>query len=556
MFSNHTNFELSGQIVDLLHNRIYPGRVEIFEGRIRKIRPTATADNQFLVPGLIDAHIHIESSLLTPAEFARLVLTHGTVAALCDPHEIANVLGIPGIRYMMDNGAATPFKFYFGVPSCVPSTPWETSGAVIDASLVEWLFQNYDLKFLGEMMDFPGVIEGRSEVLAKIRVAQKYGKPIDGHAPGLTGARLLQYAAAGITSEHEAADYEEAVSKIEAGMAILIREGSAAKNFDALHPLIASHGDKVMFCSDDKHPDALLNGHLNQLVQRAIRLGYDPLQVLRCASLNPIRHYHLDVGLLQPGDPGDFLVIDDLIQFNVLATFINGVKVAEAGECLFPRVVSEPINHFATRPKQASDFARSQPGPSPIRVIQAIPSQLLTHQQVMIAPHDQGFLATDLQRDLLKLTVINRYQERPPAVALIQNFGLKTGAIASSVAHDSHNLIAVGVNDEALTQAVNAVIQSRGGLAVASPAGIEHLPLPVAGLMSPEDGRQVAKVYTHLARLVREMGSPLPDAFMTLSFMALLVIPELKLSDRGLFDGNIFDYVPLEYHHNGLNPLL
>lgn len=547
MFPNGSNIEISGHIVDLPHNRIYPGIVEISNGRIRAIRPAAAADAQYLIPGLIDAHIHIESSLLVPAEFARLAVPHGTVAALCDPHEIANVLGIPGIRYMLDNGRTTPFKFYFGVPSCVPTTPWETSGAVIDAAQVEWLFQTYDLKFLGEMMDFPGVISGRAEVLAKLKAAGKYGKPIDGHIPGLTGSALRQYAAAGISTEHEAASYEEAVAKIELGMAILIREGSAAKNFDALHPLIASHGQKVMFCSDDKHPDALLAGHINDLVKRALRLGYEPLQVLRCAALNPIRHYHLDVGLLQPGDPADFIIIDDFDHFNILATYINGLKVAEAGQCLFPRVASQPLNKFNTRPKQAADFSRRQTGPARVRAIEAVPGQLFTRQHLTDAPLDHEYLVADIERDLLKLTVINRYQDAPPAVGLIQNIGLKTGAIASSVAHDSHNIIAAGVSDEALALAVNAVIQNQGGLAVASPDGIEILPLPVAGLMSPEDGQQVAAAYTRLAALVRQMGSPLPDAFMTLSFMTLLVIPELKLSDKGLFDGTAFKFVPLEY---------
>ncbi|HOP75083.1 MAG TPA: adenine deaminase [Bacillota bacterium] len=539
------SFQISGNILDPIQKRIFPGVITVTDGIITDISPVDAQFSHYITPGLIDAHLHIESTMLIPSEFARIAVTHGTVAVLADPHEIANVLGIDGIIYMIENAKTTPLKTYFGVPSCVPATPYETAGAVLNNDEIERLFKDYHLAFMGEMMNYPGVISGDPEVLARLALARKYGKPIDGHAPGLTGPDLMQYIQAGISTDHEAYALDEALAKIEAGMKIIIREGSAAKNFGDLHPLISQHPAHVMLCSDDKHPDLLIKGHLTPVVKQALQLGYTPFDLFQCTSVNPVHHYRLEVGLLQIGDPADFLIIDNFENFTVLATYIQGTKVAENGRCLFPATKAEPINNFRIQFKKATDFQVHSKS-NHIHVIEAIPDQLITRHRVMKATKNGDLIVSDVSRDLLKIAVVNRYREQPPAIGFIQNFGLREGAIASSVAHDSHNIVVIGVDDSSIAEAVNLIIASRGGLALVSEQHREVLSLPVAGLMSTEDGYTVAAHYEKLAAIAKELGCPHKDAFMTMSFMALLVIPELKMSDRGLFDSTRFQLIPLE----------
>lgn len=540
-----TNFSVSGNLIDIFQQKIFPAKVWIEEGRIAKIQEEANKKyDQYLLPGFVDAHIHIESSLLIPTEFARLATVQGTVASVSDPHEIANVLGIEGIRFMIANAKQTPFEIAFGVPSCVPATSFETAGATISAQEVETLFTEDKLSYLSEMMNFPGVIAQEPEVLHKIKIAHQLGYSVDGHAPGLKGKEARSYVNSGIATDHECFTLEEAQDKLTLGMKILIREGSAAKNFDTLHPLINSYHEQCMFCSDDKHPNDLVKGHINDLVKRSVCLGYDVMKVLQIACLNPVQHYKLNVGLLREGDSADFIVVDNLCDFTIKQTYCKGILTAEKGKALFPSVSVKPINYFATSLKQVEDFyipAQSQT----VRAIAAMDGQLLTKEKHFPALIKDGQIIADIDRDLLKLTVVNRYEDTNPALGLIHNFGLKQGAIASSVAHDSHNIIAVGTTDEELCLAVNAIIENQGGLAVVQGNSVSVLPLPIAGLMSNADGYQVAQEYAHLDALAKKLGSSLSAPFMTLSFMALLVMPELKLSDRGLFNGQDFRFVSL-----------
>ncbi|MEZ5405713.1 MAG: adenine deaminase [Verrucomicrobiia bacterium] len=530
-----SSFTISGNIVDVVSGKIQPGTLEVKEGKIQNIQWNQEKYSHFVMPGFVDAHIHIESSMLPPPEFARWAVVHGTVATVSDPHEIGNVLGVKGVDYMIQEGQRTPFKFFFGAPSCVPATPFETAGATITADEIESLLKRDEVKYLSEMMNFPGVLERQPEVMKKIEIAQKLQKPIDGHAPGLRGSDAKQYASAGISTDHECFTKEEALDKIACGMKILIREGSAAKNFEALYTLIESHPDICMLCSDDQHPNELVKGHINLLVKRAIEKGVDPMKTLRAATLNPVRHYGLEVGLLQKGDPADFLLVDDLKNLNVLATYINGEKVAETGKSLLPRIKSPLINHFETSLKTAADFQFKNNGDGELDVIEALNGQLITRHLKLKPRWNSQKAESDLEQDILKITVVNRYQSVKPAIGWIKNFGLKQGAIASSVAHDSHNIVAVGVDDESLAKAVNLLIEAKGGISAASQTVSEILPLPIAGLMSPEAGEEVAAGYEKLDRLAKEWGSQLDAPFMTLAFMALLVIPDLKLSDRGLF---------------------
>jgi adenine deaminase len=530
--------------VDVLNSSIYPGTLEIKDGRIVNIVKEQRRYNTFIIPPLVDSHIHIESSMLVPSEFARLAVRHGTVAVVSDPHEIANVLGKEGVNYMIEDSKKVPFKFYFGAPSCVPATEYETSGAVLDPEEIEELLRREDIKYLSEVMNFPGVINKDPQVMAKIELAKRYRKRIDGHAPGLRGDDLKKYIEAGITTDHETTQFEEALEKLKAGMKLQIREGSAAKNFDALISLIEDYPGDCMFCSDDKHPDELIRGHINELVKRALNMGYNIMKVLRCASVNPVRHYGLEVGLLQRGDYADFVVIDNFKNFNILKTYINGIVVADNGETLLSEVPVNIVNNFRAQEKKVSEISVKKTG-RVVNVIEAIDGQLITRRVQEVPKTSDGYVISDPERDLLKIVVVNRYQNAPPAVGFIRNFGLKRGAIATSVAHDSHNLIAVGVSDEDIIRAVNLVIQNKGGLAVVCSSLQESLPLPVAGIMSDRDGFEVAERYLQLDRLAKELGSTLHAPFMTLSFMALLVIPELKLSDRGLFDGKRFEFMKL-----------
>lgn len=539
-------FTVSGNIVDLVGRKIFPGTIRISHGRIISIASLPEAPlQQYILPGFIDAHVHVESSLLVPSEFARLAVTHGTVATISDPHEIGNVLGIEGVRYMIRNGSMVPFHFYFGAPSCVPATPFETAGSSITADEIRMLFELDKLKYLSEMMNYPGVLARDPLVMNKIQIAKQLGLPVDGHAPGLKGAKAAHYIAAGITTDHECYTLEEALDKLKHGMKIIIREGSAAKNYEALHPLIGSHPASVMFCSDDKHPHELVDGHINQLVKRSIvEHGYDTMDVLRCACYNPIKHYKLDVGVLQPGQSADFIIVDNLQDFTVLKTYIKGKLVAEQGKTLIPSVKNEVVNKFNTSLKKEEDFVLEGSG-GMIQVIQALDGELITKKLEVRAKVSENQLITDVERDILKLTVVNRYEDAPVSVGFINGFGLKRGALASCVAHDSHNIIAVGVLDKDICKAVNAIIENKGGIAVVCDGEVDVLPLSVAGIMSPEDGYLVANSYSVLDQKAKQLGTGLYAPFMTLSFMALLVIPSLKLSDKGLFDGTSFNFTPL-----------
>lgn len=537
-------FKLEGNIVDVVNRRIFKGRVEARSGVITRIIETPVSANTYIVPGLIDSHVHVESSMLIPSEFARLAVAHGTVATVSDPHEIGNVLGVEGVRFMINNGRKVPFKFYFGAPSCVPATPFETSGARISAEDVRNLLKNDEVKYLAEMMNYPGVLAHDENVGEMLRAAKEFDKPVDGHAPGVLGDEAEKYAAAGISTDHECFTLEEALNKIKAGMLIQIREGSAAKNFAELVPLLDTHPDKVMFCSDDKHPDNLVEGHINLLVARAIDLGYDPITVLRAATLTPARHYKLETGLLQEGDAADLLVVDNLRDFNVLETYINGKLVAVDGQSIIEPVKEVAPNMFRAKPIGKEDIA-VEARSSKMRVFKAEEGQLVTEVLMAKPLVKDGMAVSDTKNDILKIVVVNRYSEAPPAVGFVNNFGIKTGAIASSVAHDSHNIIAVGATDEEITSAINSVINHKGGISCVSGNESEVLPLPVAGIMSNDNGYDVAAKYARIDAKAKSLGSLLASPFMTLSFMALLVIPHLKLSDKGLFDGDKFQFVDL-----------
>ena len=539
----------SGLFADLFNETVYPASIQVQHGRIASIErlPENTAvEAGYLLPGFIDSHVHIESSMLIPSEFARLAVVHGTIGTISDPHEIANVCGMEGIRFMIRNGKSVPFRFMFGAPSCVPATAFETAGAIIDVNMVKELLGNDDAGYLSEMMNFPGVLNADPEVKAKIQAAHLAGKPVDGHAPGLRGSLAEKYINAGISTDHECFTAEEALDKLRFGMKVLIREGSAARNFDALVHLLHDHYKQMMFCSDDKHPDSLVAGHINVLCARAVQSGVPVMKVLRAACINPVLHYKLRSGLLKEGDPADFIRVDSLESFNVLQTFINGTLVAEKGRS-FIRSSNETgpfINQFNCDPLTVNDFIYYREDhpliDGQLPVIGVADGQLVTSRVLKTPVISNGKYVADLSNDILKIVVINRYKNAPLAKGFITNTGLKKGALASSVAHDSHNIVAIGADDASICRAVNLVIAEKGGIAVAAGELEEILPLPVAGLMTAEDGYKTAEAYTRIDQLAKQLGSTLQSPFMTLSFMALLVIPSLKISDLGLFDGDQF----------------
>ena len=547
------NFSIKGNIVDIKNKNIFAGELFVENGKIKSLVPVSEPVEGFITPGFVDAHVHVESSMLIPSEFSRMAVVHGSVGTVSDPHEIANVCGMEGVRFMIDNGKQVPFKFNFGAPSCVPATSFETAGAILDSNDVETLLKSDDIKYLSEMMNFPGVLFGDEEVHRKIALAHQYNKPVDGHAPGLRGEDAKKYIAAGISTDHECFTAEEALDKLNNGMKILVREGSAAKNFDALSVLLDEHYRNMMFCCDDKHPDSLLISHINEHCARAVALGIDIFKVLQVACVNPVEHYKLDIGLLNEGDDADFIILEDLVNFKVKQTYIDGLLVADNGLSLIaPVELAEGtlINNFSCNKVSASDLkllTNQYPvlgGDVP--VIEALDGQLITNKLLLPVHIQDDELIADPANDILKIVVVNRYNQAPVAKSFIQNFGLKAGAIASSVAHDSHNIVAVGINDEELAAAINLVIEAKGGLsAVDTLKGDEHvISLPIAGLMTAENGYAVAEKYTIIDLFVKEqLGSTLKSPFMTLSFMALLVIPHLKLSDKGLFDGNSFTFL-------------
>ncbi|WP_179354033.1 adenine deaminase [Winogradskyella vidalii] len=537
--------KLKGHIVDIVNKTIFKGEVTIENGIIKSIEAKDCEENHYILPGFIDAHIHIESSMLVPSEFAKIAVKHGTVSTVSDPHEIANVLGVAGVEFMIENGKKTPFKFNFGAPSCVPATSFESAGAVIDADDIKTLLENPDIKYLAEMMNYPGVIYDDAEVLKKIEWAKHYDKPVDGHAPGLRGDDLTKYISAGISTDHECFTYDEGLEKLQKGMKVIIREGSAAKNFEALIPLLDEHYENMMFCSDDKHPDDLLLGHINQLCARAVAKGNDVFKVLKAACINPVNHYGLDVGLLNVGDTADCIVLEDLKDFKTLQTIIGGELVYYNGISKVAHVEFQNLNNFNTDKKEISDF-KYESEAKEIRVIECLDGELVTNEIIAASTIKEGNLVSNTETDVLKMAVVNRYKNGNPAIAFIKNYGLKEGAIASSVGHDSHNIIAIGVSDEAICKAVNLLIENEGGICAISDSEEKVVALPVAGIMSDKNAEVIGKQYAELDKMAKQLGSKLHAPYMSLSFMALLVIPALKLSDKGLFNGGKFEFTSVE----------
>ena len=551
------SFSIQGNLVDVWKKEIYQADIVVENGKIKSITPLSQETNtekNFILPGFVDSHVHVESSMLVPSEFAKLAVVHGSVGSVNDPHEIANVCGMEGVEFMIENGEKVNFKFNFGAPSCVPATIFETAGAALNSDAVKKLLAKDEIKYLSEMMNFPGVLFKDEEVLKKIKYAHEFNKPVDGHAPGLRGEDAKKYIGAGISTDHECFTAEEALEKLKFGMKILIREGSAAKNFEALIDLMHDHYANMMFCSDDKHPDSLAVGHINQLCARAVAKGIDIFKILQAACVNPVQHYKLDIGLLREGDDADFIVAEDLTHFNIKKTFINGELVAENGQSFIPSVPVIPINNFNCDEIRLEQMQFSlkrwgnaeEENIEQVNVIEALEGQLITNRLLYPITDfnvENGSIASNTEKDLLKMVVVNRYFNAPIAKTFIKNFGLQQGAIASSVAHDSHNIVAVGVDDLSLARAINLVIQEKGGVSAVSISNEKVLGLPVAGLMSANDGYKVADAYTTIDKMVKdELKSTLAAPFMTLSFMALLVIPHLKLSDMGLFDGDKFEF--------------
>lgn len=536
--------QIQGQIVDIENKRIYSGEITIQNGKIISIIEKNHEVKNYILPGFIDAHIHIESSMLVPSEFAKIAVLHGTVATISDPHEIANVLGKKGVYYMIENGKQVPLKFHFGAPSCVPATAFETAGAIIDSEEIKELMASPDIYYLSEMMNYPGVLFDDDEVLKKIAWAKHFNKPIDGHAPGLLGEPIKKYISAGITTDHECFTYSEAQEKLSLGMKVIIREGSAAKNFEALISLLPANYENMMFCSDDKHPDDLILGHINLLCARAVAKGIDVFKILQVACVNPVHHYKMKVGLLKKNDAADFIVVEDLVNFKVNKTYINGELVAENGQSFVENINFETPNNFNITKKKISDFEIPSLAEK-IRVIEALEGQLITNEIHHNSFIKNGKLVSDIENDILKMAVVNRYQNTTPAIAFIKNFGLKKGAIASSVAHDCHNIVVVGTSDEEICNAVNLIIKNTGGICAVNGTQNKSLALPVAGIMSDKDAWETGKLYQEIDAMAKDLGSTLKAPFMTLSFMALLVIPDLKLSDKGLFSGNTFSFVDL-----------
>jgi adenine deaminase len=536
--------KIKGNLVDVHHREIFPAVITILNGKIASIEKTGEVFTDFILPGLIDSHVHIESSMLTPSGFAQLAVQHGTVGVISDPHEIANVIGMDGVEFMVRSGKSVPFKFYFGAPSCVPATEFESAGGNIGPADIDKLLKMDDIYFLSEMMNFPGVINGDDAIQMKIESAHKYSKPVDGHAPGLTGKDLEAYARAGITTDHECITIDEAIEKISLGMNIQIREGSAAKGFDLFSELINRFPEKVMLCTDDLHPNDLVKGHINKLLSRGVAKGLDIFDLLRAACLNPVIHYNLPAGLLRVGDPADIIVVKDLSQFEILSTYIDGELVYDGEQTLFNHVYSEIGNKFRTE-NIFQDEISVPAKENNIRVIEVVDGELYTGNRIFNALIINGIAIADPERDICKIVVVNKYEIKAPAVGFITGFGLKHGALAGSVAHDSHNIIAVGTNDDDIINAVNKVIGMQGGLAACSGSESRELQLEIAGLMTNNDGREVANQYNELENFAKKMGSKLRAPFMSLSFMALLVIPELKIGDKGLFDVSSFSFTPL-----------
>lgn len=533
---------IKGIILDVVNRRKFNGEVIFEDGRIISVNQAENVPGQYILPGFIDSHIHIESSMLIPSEFARLAVPHGTVSTVSDPHEIANVCGMEGVEFMINNGKQVPFKFHFGAPSCIPATPFETAGATLDVADVTELLKRDDIYYLAEMMNWPGVLSDDEDVKKKIKASLSQNKPVDGHAPGLKGEQAAKYASAGITTDHESFTKEEAIDKLSHGMKIAIREGSAAKNYEALITLLAEYPGEIMFCSDDKHPDDLIYGHINQLVTRSLTRGFELFDVLYASCVLPVLHYDLNVGLLRQKDSADFIIVDDPIKMNILQTWIDGHCVYDHGTVQMPKVTCKPINNFTAYPTVPDDLIIKSAHPEQ-PVIVAQDGELITGKSMEKLNIIEGAVQPNPDQDIFKIAVVNRYEISKPSVGFIKNFGIKNGAIASSVAHDSHNIIAVGSSDKYLSDAVNLIMENKGGISAVTNQQQEILPLPVAGIMSDRPGEEVAEAYQKLNQMATGMGSKLKSPFMLISFMALLVIPSLKISDKGMFDGEKFEFL-------------
>jgi adenine deaminase len=532
-----------GKLVDIHNRRIYPAAISIIDGKIYKIERFEDVPDHYILPGLIDAHIHIESSMITPGAFAMTAVKHGTCGVVSDPHEIANVLGISGVEFMIDDAGKVPMSFYFGAPSCVPATSFETNGASLNYTEVKQLLEKPEIRYLSEMMNFPGVIYNDTEVMKKIECARNLGKPVDGHAPGLSGESLVKYVAAGISTDHECSTLEEALEKISLGMKILIREGSAAKNLNSLKELYNLYPDMVMLCSDDLHPEMLQKGHINKLIGRLVTEGYNIFDVIKSATLNPADHYGLKNGLLRTGDNADLIIVDNLQEMNVRETWINGEKVFSDSKTLFNYKATYAVNNFTCGNVTESDIQIKNRG-GEIRIIEAVEGELLTGESHRSFKNSE-MINPDPDDDILKIVVKDRYKDSPPSVGFIRGFGLKTGAFASSIAHDSHNIIAVGTNDSDIVSSINEIVRLKGGLAVSTGESIKSIELNIGGIMTTRSCDEIAHDYEVLNELAGSMGCTMKSPFMTLSFMALLVIPDLKIGDRGLFDVRKFEPVPL-----------
>ena len=537
----------TGYIAYVADRRIYPGRIICKAGIITEIQELEGVPRGALcyLPGLTDAHVHVESSMMTPANFAKVAVTHGVVSAVSDPHEIVNVLGVEGLDFMFGNARCTRFNFCWGLPSCVPSSDLESSGAEIGVAETSALIGREEIRYLSEMMNYPGVIARNPEVMGKIAAAKAAGKPVDGHAPGLLGRKLAEYVSAGISTDHECSTLEEVRQRVALDMKVIVREGSAARNFDALAPIISEAPDMTMLCSDDRHPDDLLEGHIDAMVRRGIAMGISVWDLLKAAAVNPVLHYRTGSGLMRVGDRATFIAVDSLDEFNVYRTVIDGRVVydaADGGLSEAELMISEPPavtpNRFEFSGIGINDIALNPPADGKAKVIVAYDGELLTGK-VEIPVRQLG------DSSILKIVVCNRYGNSAPKVAYVKGFGLESGAIASSVAHDSHNIVAVGCSDGELAKAINAVAAAKGGIAVSDTSGVDILPLPIAGIMSDRDAAEVSAKYRELDRKAKGLGCPFHAPFITLSFMVLPVIPSLKITDKGLVDVDSFRFTEL-----------
>lgn len=522
--------KIEGQIVDIVAREIFQGSVEFENGIITAVNHHDTDSKHYIMPGFVDAHNHIESSMLSPREYARYALKHGTIATVSDPHEIANVCGKEGVLFMVEEADISPMKECFAVPSCVPATPFCTSGAVLDALAVTELLQDPRTFALAEMMNFPGVIDKDPDCIAKIEAAHRLGKPVDGHAPLISGELLKQYVSAGISTDHEVSTLEEAMEKIALGMKILIREGSSTHNFTALHPLIQNHKDMLMFCTDDLKASDLLNDHINKLVRKSVMLGYNLFDVLQIATLNPVKHYNIPMGLLQVGDSADFIICDNLLYFRPIATYVEGQNVFNHPYQPAPKL----LNNFKAEAINCKDIAKELDKEAH-DVIQVIDGELFT-KHLKLSKNEMS--------QTQKIVVVNRYEAKAPiGVGYIKGYDLQSGAIAQSIAHDSHHIIATGSSDELIVKAINRLIEMKGGIVVVDEQSETSLALPIAGLMSNAPIEEVSMAQQELLAHLRRLSCPLQAPIVTLSFMQLIVIPELKITDQGMFDVAKFAYI-------------